>query len=213
MHTINIGVGQALVKVATLGIVNLNDDGVVFKDPITGLSDTLKSGIDCLRKFDKGVWTGTRGLNGGEIGLSSGVLRLFNTDMVHQAVRINGISYSLTNEKQNEIQVKEISSYETQTYDWKYRGQSEVNDYQMKSIIRDVNNYSVKYNLLLANCQDVSDSLSKYALGLYDRSFCLQIIFPGIESESEAFLYSIGVVLQGKTMIRALTDIVAKLFK
>ncbi|EAR92636.1 hypothetical protein TTHERM_00094270 (macronuclear) [Tetrahymena thermophila SB210] len=213
MHTIKIGYGQAIFKAVTFGVVNLTKYGVVFKDPITGISDILKSGMDCLRDFNEGVWTGTRGLNEGNIGLSSGVLRLFNADMIHQAVRINGISYSITNQKQDQIQVKEISQNETETYDWKYRGKSKVSDSEMKSIIKDVNNYSVSYNLLLANCQDVSDSLSKYAMGLYDKYFCLYIIFPKMDSLSDAIFQGIATSGQVKTVIRLYNDIVAKLFK
>ena len=53
-----------VLSVATVGIVNLTDSGIIIKDPITGLGNVaakVKNAI--INDFDKGVWIGKRTIN------------------------------------------------------------------------------------------------------------------------------------------------------
>ncbi|KAL4507525.1 hypothetical protein ABPG73_012213 [Tetrahymena malaccensis] len=204
------------VKVATAGIVNISADKqkIVIKDPLTGTADMLKKGSDKLfRNKNEGVWIGNRpieelGNKNTTFGFSSAALRVFNVDLMHQAVMVDGKVYSLSNDIGGDIQLKEVTSdYEKNKYEWRYRGKSQITTKFFEKMIQEVNLYHAKYNLAFANCQDVSDALSKYALGLYTQKQCLFYILPKIDSLGEAVLYGIFANTGIKAYTRLVTDI------
>ncbi|KAL4489848.1 hypothetical protein ABPG72_022488 [Tetrahymena utriculariae] len=193
----------------TLGIVNLDieKETVVIKDPVTGISDLLKKGLDKgLRNKSEGVWIGTRPIDElGGFGVSSAPLRFLNLDVMHQAVMVDGRVFSLANDKGDTIKIKEVfSNKKIKKYEWKYRGKTK---FDLDEIIEKANDFQVDYNLTFANCQDVSDALSKYALGIYSVQECLFFIFPKVNKIQEAIILGVFVGIGGKALARLGGDI------
>ncbi|KAL4480051.1 hypothetical protein ABPG74_020567 [Tetrahymena malaccensis] len=204
------------VKVVSLGTINANPEKgkIVFKDPITGTADLLKKGADkLLRKRDEGVWIGSRPIeNLGDqqltFGFSSAALRIFNSDIMHQAVMVDGKVYSLCNDKGGDIQIKEVTSNNQKNkYEWRYRGKTQTTNYEFENMINRFNTQSIQYHLAYANCQDVSDALSKYALGIYTEKEIFIFIFPKADNTQQALLYSVFSVSGAKAFHRMDTDL------
>ena len=82
----------ATVKVASLGIINIHNNGsVAIKDPITGTGNMLAGAYShIVHNIDKGVWLGKRPMKDIKIGLSSYALSGFNSDIMHYAIRVDG---------------------------------------------------------------------------------------------------------------------------
>ncbi|KAL4480049.1 hypothetical protein ABPG74_020565 [Tetrahymena malaccensis] len=204
------------LRIATAGMVNVSVDKskIVLKDPFTGLADLIKKGSDKLfRNRNQGVWIGNRPIAefGNEevtFGFSSAALRAFNLDVMHQAVMVDGHVYSLSNDKGGNIQIKEVfSNYEKTKYEWRYRGESKITIQNFEQMIEQLNQHNAKYNIAYANCQDVSDALSKYALGLYSKEKSLFLIFPKAYNIGDALLYGIYSGSGAKALDRLATDI------
>lgn len=61
-----------LLKVLTVGIVNVETGKLIIKDPITGTGNMLKQAKDAIfNDFDEGVWIGKRVLESNTIGWST----------------------------------------------------------------------------------------------------------------------------------------------
>jgi len=88
---------SGIVTGLTLGIVNPGSDGVILKDPITGIGNLLahlKDGI--FHNPNKGVWIGKRIISGSAIGLSSYATEVFNQNILHYAFMVDGKVYHLS---------------------------------------------------------------------------------------------------------------------
>lgn len=142
---------RGVVGVATFGIINPDKQGnITLKDPITGIADITQNVTDAiLRDKNKGVWIGIRNISGSFLGLSSAALRIFNSDIVHQAVMVDGHAFSLNNDKGHDIKIVRESDEEKDLYDWTYQGETKREMFQIEAIINEINQGQQKYNVML----------------------------------------------------------------
>jgi len=59
------------VRGLTLGMVNIGNEKITFKDPVTGLMNIGKDFLNESRPLSEGVWVGKRPLDGKRTAFSS----------------------------------------------------------------------------------------------------------------------------------------------
>jgi len=80
-----------MVKLATFGMVNITDGGLIIKDPITGTCNMLKQTKDAIfNNFHSGVWLGKRPFQQNLVGFSTFALENLNWNTLHYVVRVDG---------------------------------------------------------------------------------------------------------------------------
>ena len=82
----------------SLFIVDVSDEvSIKLSDPLSGIYNNFKREIDYRRDFSKGVWIGTQPINDFiRLKTDSFLLGLVSLNIAHYAVRINGLTFSLT---------------------------------------------------------------------------------------------------------------------
>lgn len=85
---------SAILTGLTLGMVNIGDNGVIIKDPITGLGNFAANVKDfVLHDMKTGVWIGKRTIGG--FGISSYATEHLNKNVLHYAFMIDGQAFHL----------------------------------------------------------------------------------------------------------------------
>eukprot|EP00347_Sterkiella_histriomuscorum_P003359 403364596 len=154
---------KGVLSVATLGTVKFtHNNSVKLADPITGIAENFIQVSQHRKNLNEGVWIGTRPLGKSGVMVKSVLLKQFSTQIGHQAVRVNGITYSLTIQDGKKI---EIEWDDDTDYDWIYSGKSKVTDAEMKKYVKQINKKQQKYLFVGRNCQTISNELENYANG------------------------------------------------
>lgn len=128
---------------------------VIAKDIFTTAFDNYQNNKNFSQNFNYGVWTGIRPISNLLYGVSNIMLRAFNIDGVHMAIRINGISYTLGNDLGDYIFLEKIINSKSDNdgfYEWYYKGISRRTDEEVEMVLEMLNNCKIKYNLITKNC-------------------------------------------------------------
>jgi hypothetical protein len=82
------------LRILFIGMLNIKPSSVVLKDPLTGINDIIKDGLNLTRDKNKGVWIGKRPLNNClHLGFASLFFENFGLNYLHYCFRIEGKSY------------------------------------------------------------------------------------------------------------------------
>lgn len=156
-----------VLQVGTLGMVNVNPQSgnVILKDPITGIGNTLAEAKDAAFKdFGKGVWIGKRSIKGAGVGFSSYVTEHLNMNVLHYAVRVDGLSWTVEQSLQHStIRVVELTESYAQEFEWFFKGET-VNS--VSALVDEINQEDLEFKFMSCNSGDIAKGIYMYARGL-----------------------------------------------
>ena len=154
---------KVVTSVATLGIVNINSNGIILKDPITALVD-FKEDQDNRKYYEdsKSIFLGNTGF-----GVSTIVTRALNAEIACEAVIIGEKLYKNHGEKYFYFIKSEINKNQLFTSgSWRYKGKYERTDEELEDFIQAINDAKITYDLVLRNEQDMHEGIISYATGI-----------------------------------------------